>query len=137
MRSLLLPAAAMCVTTILASVSSTRTAAQPRLAALPLEVPAPRDNPTTPERVALGPGYGVWLRTGDREFAGTFVGNIYDLSTGQIIGKYKVKSRGTLQNDRATFTGVFQTETFDLAGGLVSTVTGSIAARRIQVETLP
>lgn len=31
-----------------------KTAAQARLAALPLEVPAPPDNPTTPERVALG-----------------------------------------------------------------------------------
>jgi hypothetical protein len=85
----------------------------------------------------LGPGYGVWLRTGDGEFAGTFVGNIYNPSTGQIIGKYKVKSRGTLQADRETFTGAFQTETFDLAGGLVTTVTGSISARRIQVESLP
>jgi hypothetical protein len=85
----------------------------------------------------LGPGYGAWLRTGDREFAGTFVGNIYNLSTGQVIGKYKVKSRGTLQTDRETFTGVFQTETFDLGGGLASTVTGSLAARRIQVEALP
>ena len=35
-------------------VSAPRTAAQARLAALPLETPAPADNPTTPERVALG-----------------------------------------------------------------------------------
>ena len=34
--------------------SVSRTAAQARLAALPLEAPAPADNPTTPERVALG-----------------------------------------------------------------------------------
>jgi cytochrome c peroxidase len=38
----------------LATVGPSRTAAQPRLAALPLTVPAPPDNPTTPERAALG-----------------------------------------------------------------------------------
>ena len=42
------------LTTILAAVSASSTAAQARLAALPLELPAPPDNPTTPERVALG-----------------------------------------------------------------------------------
>ena len=42
------------LTTILAA-SRTAAAAPPvRLAALPAEVPAPADNPSTPERVALG-----------------------------------------------------------------------------------
>ena len=40
--------------TILAIVSAPRTTAQARLSALPLELPATPDNPTTPERVALG-----------------------------------------------------------------------------------
>ena len=43
-----------CLTTILAAVNGSSTAAQARLAALPVELPAPPDNPTTPERVALG-----------------------------------------------------------------------------------
>ena len=43
-----------CLTTIVAAVSGSSTAAQARLAALPVELPAPPDNPTTPERVALG-----------------------------------------------------------------------------------
>jgi len=43
-----------CLTTILAVVSGSTTAAQASLAALPVELPAPPDNPTTPERVALG-----------------------------------------------------------------------------------
>ena len=42
------------LTTILAIVSASSAAAQARFAALPLEAPAPADNPTTPERVALG-----------------------------------------------------------------------------------
>ena len=43
-----------CLSAILASGLGSPTAAQGRLAALPLEIPAPADNPTTPERVALG-----------------------------------------------------------------------------------
>lgn len=43
-----------CLTTIMVTVSSSSTTAQARLSALPLEVPAPLDNPTTPERVSLG-----------------------------------------------------------------------------------
>jgi hypothetical protein len=84
----------------------------------------------------LGTGYGVWLRTGNREFAGTFIGNIYNGSTGHIIGRYKVRSLGTLQPDRETLTGVFKTESFDLTGNLLNTVTGSLLGKRIQVEVL-
>ena len=43
-----------CVTTILAVGSGSGTTAQTRLSALPLELPAPPDNPTTPARVSLG-----------------------------------------------------------------------------------
>ena len=39
---------------IVATGGDARTAAQARLAALPQESPAPADNPSTPERVALG-----------------------------------------------------------------------------------
>jgi hypothetical protein len=42
------------LTTILAIVDASRASTQARFAALPLAVPAPADNPTTPERVALG-----------------------------------------------------------------------------------
>ena len=42
------------LTTVFAAASVSGTAAQARFAALPLELPAPADNPTTPERVALG-----------------------------------------------------------------------------------
>ena len=53
-RSSIVVAAIGCLTIALASVGAPGTAAQARLAALPLETPAPADNPTTPERVALG-----------------------------------------------------------------------------------
>lgn len=42
------------LTTILAIVNASSASAQARFAALPLEAPAPADNPSTPERVALG-----------------------------------------------------------------------------------
>ncbi len=47
-------AVAGCLTTGLVIVSAPTTVAQARLAALPTTLPAPADNPTTPERVALG-----------------------------------------------------------------------------------
>src|SRR5688500_18271152 len=40
--------------TLLATAGGSFTAAQGRLGALPAEAPAPADNPSTPERVALG-----------------------------------------------------------------------------------
>jgi cytochrome c peroxidase len=43
-----------CLAAVIATGGGSRTAAQGRLAALPLESPAPSDNPSTPERVALG-----------------------------------------------------------------------------------
>jgi hypothetical protein len=85
---------------------------------------------------SVGVGYGAWVRTGNREFAGTFVGNVYGGSTGQVIGSYKVKSVGALQPDGRTFTGVFKTETFDINGNLLNTVTGTVVGKRIVVEPL-
>jgi hypothetical protein len=85
---------------------------------------------------SLGVGYGGWVRTGNREFAGTFVGSVYDSATGQIIGSYKVKSLGTLQPDGRAFTGVFKTETFDVNGNLLNTATGTVLGKRIAVEPL-
>src|SRR5688572_22911284 len=43
-----------CLTTLLAAMSGSNTAAQARLAALPTTLPAAPDNPTTQDRVALG-----------------------------------------------------------------------------------
>jgi hypothetical protein len=47
-----------------------------------------------------------------------------------------VKSLGTLQPDGRAFTGVFKTETFDIAGNLLNTATGTVAGKRILVEPL-
>jgi hypothetical protein len=86
--------------------------------------------------ISFGVGYGAWVRTGNREFAGTFVGNVYDSATRQVVGSYKVKSVGTLERDGLSFTGVFKTETFDIGGNLLNTATGTVLGKRIVVETL-
>ncbi len=53
MRNILMVLAGLA--TLVATMSASTSAAQtPQLAALPLSIPAPADNPTTPERVALG-----------------------------------------------------------------------------------
>src|SRR6185295_13673736 len=54
LKALSLLIVAGCVTAIVAVVLASSAAAQARLAALPVTVAAPADNPTTPERVELG-----------------------------------------------------------------------------------
>lgn len=54
LRMLLLPVMAGCLTAALVLSIGSNTSAQARLAALPQEPPVPADNPSTPERVALG-----------------------------------------------------------------------------------
>ncbi|HMC76649.1 MAG TPA: cytochrome c peroxidase [Vicinamibacterales bacterium] len=53
-RTLILLGLSGCLTTIFTVTLNTGTAAQVRLAPLPAQPPAPPDNPSTPERVALG-----------------------------------------------------------------------------------
>ena len=53
-RLLALPVLVGCLTAILATAGRSSTLAQGRLEGLPAESPAPPDNPSTPERVALG-----------------------------------------------------------------------------------
>src|SRR5262245_14919844 len=44
----------LCLLVVMVAAAISNPVAQPRLAALPTESPAPPDNPTTPARVALG-----------------------------------------------------------------------------------
>jgi hypothetical protein len=87
------------------------------------------------------PGYGQWVRTGNGEFALTFVGLEYgvDENTGAVlgtstIGKYKVRANINLGNDGQEFSGPFKTEIFDLDGNLQFTVDGTVTGKRIVVE---
>ena len=84
------------------------------------------------------PGYGQWVRTGNGEFALTFVGLEYDLAApgGTANGTYKVRASVSLSNDSQEFSGPFQTDIFDLNGNLVLTVKGTVTAKRVVVEPL-
>ena len=84
------------------------------------------------------PGYGQWVRTGNREFAVTFVGLEYDLAApgGAANGTYKVRANVSLSNDSQQYSGPFQTDIFDLNGNVVLTVTGTVTAKRVVVEPL-
>jgi hypothetical protein len=89
------------------------------------------------------PGYGQWVRTGNHEFAVTFVGLEYgvDEDTGAVlgtstIGTYKVRANLNLGNYAQEFSGPFKTEIFDLNGNLQFTVDGTVTGKRIVVEPL-
>jgi hypothetical protein len=81
------------------------------------------------------PGYGQWVRTGNNEFAVTFVGLEYGPGGG-ANGSYKVRAKVSIGNDSQEFIGPFQTDMFDLDGNLIFTVTGTVTGRRVVVESL-
>jgi hypothetical protein len=83
----------------------------------------------------LGAGYGSWRRTGNREFASTFIGNIYG-PDGSVTGSYKVRAAGSLDRSGDLANGVFKTEIFAPSGNVTAVLTGTVTLKRIQVEPL-
>ena len=79
---------------------------------------------------------GEWVRTGDRQFAFTNASFNY-MPTGPVSGTVKSVGSLTLNNEGNEFTGRFRTQSFDLAGNLLTTFTASVAGKRIQVEQFP
>ena len=87
--------------------------------------------------LAVSPGYGQWVRTGNRRFAVTFVGQGFDPATGAINSMYKVRARVRLRQDLQQFSGPFVTDIFALDGSLILTASGTVTANRVTVEPLP
>ena len=83
------------------------------------------------------PGYGQWVRTGNRTFEITFVGQEFDLATGAMNGTYKVRARVRLHEDLQQFSGPFVADIFALDGSLVISASGLVTADRVNVESLP
>ena len=83
----------------------------------------------------LGAGYGSWKRTGNREFASTFIGNIYG-PEGSVTGSYKVRAAGSFDPSGSAGNGTFKTEIFDTSGNVTAVLTGTVILRRIEVEPL-
>jgi hypothetical protein len=82
--------------------------------------------------VSESPGYGQWRRTGNGEFAITFVGVNFGAAGTGIVGTYKVRSRVTL--NEGTLTGPFLAEVFAPDGTVLVSETGRVIARRIGIE---
>ena len=86
--------------------------------------------------ISESPGYGQWLRIGNREFAVTFVGVNFGPAGAGIVATYKVRATVRLSEDAQTFSGPFLTEVFALDGTLLAAVTGTVTSRRVGVEPL-
>jgi hypothetical protein len=87
--------------------------------------------------LAESPGYGHWVRTGNRQFGITFIGQGFDLATGAINSTYKVRASVRLTQDLQQFSGPFVTDVFAPDGTLVFTASGLVTAGRVNVEPLP
>jgi hypothetical protein len=89
-----------------------------------------RDHPTR------GPGHGAWVRTGDREFAITFVRIRFE-ADGSFIGTQKLRGQVTLSEELNAFTSRSMNEFYDVDGNLTDTNQTTTRATRIRVEPLP
>lgn len=79
----------------------------------------------------LSTGHGTWVKTGGQKFDVTFV---HFLSSGGVpLGRLKVRSSITLDQQTDTFSGPFQTDVF-IGGNLVQTICGTVQAKRISAE---
>lgn len=83
-------------------------------------------------------GQGLWAKTGTREFALTFYGvTIGDVTSPQLQGTYKVRSKLTLSLTGDEFDGPFLIEIYDPSGALAFTVEGTVQGRRARLDPLP
>lgn len=87
---------------------------------------------------ALGnPGLGVWGKTGNREFAWTFLFFDYDISL-QLIDSGKVRAKINLGKNGDKFTGELLLTIYDLAGNVqFSGPGGTVEGKRVKLEPLP
>lgn len=83
-----------------------------------------------------GPAHGAWVRTGDREFAVTFVRLRFD-TDGNFIGTQKLRAQFTLHATLDEFTSQSQNEFFGVDGNFETSNMTTGLARRIKVEPLP
>ena len=98
---------------------------------LPGQAPAPflvtytSDGNTlaTPSQPGAQTQHGVWMRVGDRRFAGTALFPLYD-DKGALAGMIKVHSVMQLAEDLKHIEGTAQAEILDLAGNVLSSITG-------------
>jgi hypothetical protein len=81
----------------------------------------------------LSTGIGSWVRTGDNQFAVTFVHFLSD--GGAPLGTLRVRAEITFDSQTDTFSGPFRTDVV-IGGDVVQSICGTVQAKRLSVEAL-
>lgn len=90
----------------------------------------------TPNPVCT-PDQGVWMRTGEREFAATHKTFCFDDTAGGVpAGTAKIRDNIRLNNKGTEFTGTQRVDVYDTGGNLVDTFDATMHAVRMKVERL-
>ena len=77
--------------------------------------------------------HGEWVRTGDREFALTFIGFAFD-DAGNFLATQHIRVAPTLSDTLDTFSGPFKTEFLAADGSVLAASTGTVQGTRIRAE---
>jgi len=80
--------------------------------------------------------FGAWAQTGKDQFTNTFRSTLYDLSTGENLGSFKLRQLMTLSDSGDEWNGPFVLNVYDPDGNVLAEVTGTAHATRIKVEPL-
>jgi len=80
--------------------------------------------------------YGAWTQLGTHQFAATFKAILYDLSTGDNLGQFKLQQSMTLSDSGDDWSGPFKLTVTDPCGNILAVVNGTAQASRIKVEPL-
>ena len=80
-------------------------------------------------------GHGQWVKTGNEEFAVTFIHLLFDV-TGQFTGTVKVRASLTVDGEGNELSGPFKTDIFDASGNPLFSFEGTVHGTRISVEPL-
>ncbi len=82
-------------------------------------------------------GHGEWVRTGNRQFARTFVFFRFDGPTRGFIGTGRATANMRLGEDLNEFRAVARLERFDVNGNLIDTSTSTELGRRLEMAEPP
>jgi hypothetical protein len=92
---------------------------------------------TNSDHLTRSPFHGVWVRTGDRQFAVTQWRLVFDELGGQNVQRQKVRGEITVNETLDEATARYWVEFLDPDGNLVSSVATGGQLRRIKVEAMP
>jgi hypothetical protein len=78
---------------------------------------------------------GVWVQTGDYTYALNHFALSWDPTGTMLVGPANIKESITLDYSGTAFTGTFTLTQYDTKGNTLQTVTGTITATRINVDS--